>query len=59
MKQDLMPVAIKVTEMARLMDVSRATAYRWTKMAGFPAIKIGGCTRVLVDDLKEWVQNQV
>lgn len=52
------PLVVSMNEAARLASVSRSTVYRWAKMPGFPAIKIGGCTRVVVDDLVNWVKAQ-
>jgi excisionase family DNA binding protein len=50
----LEPIAVTMTEAARLLGVSRPTVYA----LGFPVVKLGGCTRVLVDDLKTWVREQ-
>ena len=47
-----------VTEIARTLEVSRPTVYALAKTEGFPVVKLGGCTRVLVDDLKVWVREQ-
>ena len=52
-------IGITMTEAAKLMNVSRPTIYRWSKIDGFPCVRIGGCTRVLVDDLQAWVRNQM
>ena len=50
--------AVTMSEAAQLMGVSRPTVYRWTHTAGFPVIRIGGVSRVLVDELREWVKQQ-
>lgn len=49
-------IAVSMTEAARLMSVSRPTIYAWSKTEGFPIIKINGCSRVLVDGLREWAR---
>lgn len=52
------PVAVNMTQAAQLLGVSRPTVYRLAKMPGFPVVHLGGCTRVLVDDLREWTRQQ-
>lgn len=52
------PVAVNMTQAAQLLGVSRPTVYRLAKMPGFPVVHLGGCTRVLVDDLREWARQQ-
>lgn len=52
----LEPIAVTMTEAARLLGVSRPMVYALAKTEGFPVVKLGGCTRVLVDDLKTWVR---
>ena len=31
---------------------------KWSRVAGFPAVKIGGCTRIVASDLIEWAKAQ-
>ena len=52
------PLAVNMADAARLLGASRPTIYRLAKLPGFPAVRLGGCTRVLVDDLREWVRQQ-
>nr|DAD98925.1 MAG TPA: helix-turn-helix domain protein [Siphoviridae sp. ctOba29] len=47
-----------MTQAAQLLGVSRPTLYRLAKMPGFPIIHLGGCTRILVDDLRAWARQQ-
>ena len=56
MNAQIDPIAVSMTEAARLLGVSRPTVYALAKTEGFPVVKLGGCTRVLVDDLKAWVR---
>ena len=51
-------ILITVTEAARLLSVSRPTIYKWSRGAGFAAVKIGGCTRIVASDLIEWAKAQ-
>ena len=52
------PLAVTMTQAAQLLGVSRPTLYRLAKMPGFPVIHLGGCTRILVDDLLAWARQQ-
>ena len=52
------PVAVNMTQAAQLLGVSRPTVYRLAKGPGFPVVHLGGCTRVLVDDLRAWARQQ-
>ena len=52
------PVAVNMTQAAQLLGVSRPTVYRLAKVPGFPVVHLGGCTRVLVDDLRAWARQQ-
>lgn len=52
------PLAVTMTQAAQLLGVSRPTVYRLAKMPGFPVVHLGGCTRVLVDDLREWTRQR-
>ena len=52
------PLAVTMTQAAQLLGVSRSTLYRLAKLPGFPVIHLGGCTRVLVDDLRAWARQQ-
>lgn len=58
MMASLEPIAVSMSEAARLLGVSRPTIYRLAKAADFPAVHLGGCTRVLVDGLREWARQQ-
>ena len=51
-------IAVSMSEAARLLSVSRTTLYAWSKLDGFPLIRINGCSRVLVDGLRDWVKKQ-
>lgn len=51
-------IAVSMSEAARLLSVSRTTLYAWSKLDGFPLIRINGCSRVLVDGLRDWAKKQ-
>ena len=51
-------IAVSMSEAARLLSVSRTTLYAWSKLDDFPLIRINGCSRVLVDGLRDWVKKQ-
>ena len=44
MADKLEPLAVRPSEAARVVDVSRTTLYRWIHRADFPVIHLGGCT---------------
>ena len=52
------PLAVTMTQAAQRLGVSRPTVYRLAKTPGFPIVHLGGCTRVLVDDLRAWARQQ-
>lgn len=51
-------IAVKPSEAARLLDISRPTLYRWMAREDFPVCRIGGCVRIPVADLRDWVKAQ-
>lgn len=53
------PIAVRSTEAARLLGVSRPKIYELAAREDFKgAFKFGGCTLFSVEALKEWVRNQ-
>lgn len=52
------PLAIGMTETARLLGVSRPTAYKLANRADFPVFMVGGRRMVSVEGLRRWVENQ-
>lgn len=52
------PLAVSLSEAARLLGVSRPTIYRYVHRADFPAFKLGGRTLVSVDGLRGWISKQ-
>ena len=55
---DIKRIALTVAEAAEAVGVSRTTMNRWTHIQGFPVRRVGGCTRILVDELADWMKNQ-
>lgn len=49
---------LTVPEAAKLMKVCPKTVYTWTHMEGFPAAKIGNCTRIPRGLLMDWINAQ-
>lgn len=51
---------LTVTELAQREHVSRPTAYKWTRMEGFPVVRLGerGRLRVPVALFDEWIAQQ-
>ncbi|SFO94486.1 DNA binding domain-containing protein, excisionase family [Oscillibacter sp. PC13] len=58
MGDNLEKLAFTVTGFAKAMNVSRPTVYKWMKIPGFPALRIGGCTRIPVKAAEHWVNKQ-
>ena len=58
---DIAPQKNMVTleEAAEMLSISRPTLYRWMEINGFPAVKIGGCVRIPVEELRRWAADQV
>lgn len=46
------PLLVKVEEAARLLSVSRFTVYRMINDKKLPLIKVAGCSRISMDDVK-------
>ena len=51
-------LACSAEEAAQLAGISRAKLYPLLMSGEIPSIKIGKSRRVLVDDLKKWLQAQ-
>lgn len=52
------PLAVSLTEAARLLGVSRPTIYRYIHRTDFPAFRLGRRTLVSVDGLRDWISKQ-
>lgn len=52
------PLALSVTEAAKLLGVSRPTLYTLLHRADFPSFKLGGRTLISAEGLREWVKAQ-
>ena len=56
---DQLPYCLRVEEAAKILGCSRNTAFKLTKQAGFPAIRVGE-KRIAIpkDRLLEWIAKQ-
>lgn len=52
-------LAVSVSEMAALIGVSEPTAYELTRIEGFPVFQWGKRKIIPVDNLREWLSEQV
>ncbi len=52
------PMALSITEAAKLLGISRPTLYNLLHRADFPAFKLGGRTLISTEGLREWVRAQ-
>ena len=56
---DELPMMISVSQVAKVLGISRTRSYELVNEKGFPKIKIG--TRIVVpkDEFKLWIQKQI
>lgn len=47
-----------VPEAAEVVGVSRSKMYEIIRIEGFPILRWGGCLRIPVDKLKEWIDSE-
>ncbi len=47
---------LRIDEVARLLAISRAAAYRLAASGSLPAVRFGGCVRVRPEDLVAFVE---
>lgn len=58
MTDKIEPIAVSVSETARLLGVSRPVVYSLLNRPDFPAFKLGNRTLVSVEGLREWVRSK-
>lgn len=47
---------LDVRSLSAYMDISEKTAYNLVRRRDFPSFKVGGQYRVIVDELKQWME---
>lgn len=52
------PVAISVSDAAKLLGISRPSMYQVMHQSDFPAFHVGRRTLISVDGLRDWVRQQ-
>ena len=52
---DLPISLLKATEIAEILNISRAFAYRLMKQGHIPVVQIGGARRVRLNDLENFI----
>lgn len=55
---ELMPIVYTMPEVAKLLCISRATAYNLAHQEGFPSFGCGRSIRVRKTDLDEWIERK-
>lgn len=55
---ELMPIVYTMPEVATLLCIGRATAYKLAHRADFPSFRRGRSARVRKDDLDEWIERK-
>ncbi len=58
MTTQIEPLALSVTEAAKLLCISRPTLYTLLHRDDFPVFKVGGRTLISAEGLREWVRVQ-
>ena len=48
-------ILLTISDISKLLKISRSKAYFLTKQKDFPIIKIGKCIRVRKDELLNWL----
>ena len=49
---------ITVSDLQKLLDIGKETAYNLVHRKDFPSIKLGKEYKILVEQLPEWLQKQ-
>lgn len=55
---ELTPIVYTMPEVATLLCIGRATAYKLAHQADFPSFRRGRSVRVRKDDLDEWIEKK-
>ena len=58
MEQVMQKLTYTAQEAARAANVSMPTLYAWTKIAGFPVVRVGRKLVVPIDAFKRWLEEQ-
>lgn len=53
------PLTVSVTEVAKLLGISKPTVYTLIRREDFPSLKVGNRTLISYEGLKAWVTAQV
>lgn len=51
-------LAYSLSELAQRVGVSRPTIYAWSKLPGFPTLRINGVVRVPARAFEEWMNGR-
>jgi excisionase family DNA binding protein len=49
---------LKISQVAKILNVSRATVYTWVGQGKFPCFKFIGAIRIKRSDLVEWCKSK-
>ena len=58
MNEQLEKDYLKVKELKEYLRIGRVNAYSLIHQEGFPLVKVGGCYRIPVKELSEWLKSQ-
>ena len=54
---DDLPLLLGVSDIAKILRIGQAAAYKLTEDSDFPSLKIGRVNKVYRDSLKSWLEN--
>lgn len=53
------PTLLKASDIARILNISKAFAYQLMQKGDIPTVKIGGARRVRPEDLERYIQENI
>ena len=51
-------ILLKVSDVAKVLNISRSKAYSLACERKIPVVKIDGCVRVRLSDLESWIEEK-
>lgn len=46
-----------VKEVSEILNANSKTIYQWAELGQIPSVKLNGCLRFDLDDIKEWIKS--
>lgn len=48
---------LTVKEVSEILKAKPKTIYQWAELGQIPSVKLNGCLRFELDDIKEWINS--